>query len=712
MLESCGSIIQEIGWGNPELAVTRLMNFLSNNGYKLPKGSHSIHNPSSIRFMQSIIGAEQWVLNILVHGVKLDFSSSPPQKYVEPNNKSARTEMEFLRKKVKEWNDEGFVSQTLVKPDIVNPMSVVVKEDFVSGTTKKRPVIDLSRCVNKRLTARPFTMDTLSNCESSVLPNDYQIIFDLENMYFHFRLHEDHKQFFAFSIANEQGENVYYTFNVMCYGYALAGYIVTRVINPIKSFLHRLGIRLSMYIDDGRILAQSEIECKFKAQFVLHIFQLCGFNIQWKKTNLDPSQTAVFQGFITNTIFMKYFIQIEKFSIIQAMIEETLFKMKDPEKWFKLRELAVLLGKIHSLNKSHGSIVSVMTRHIQHVVGKEVFKAGWESSVKLDSHCKRELDFLQEHLFKFNGKLIPGTKEGARTVGHQEISKFIQQVCYSEKILPDLIISDASDSHAFIFYKDSFIRSQEFEFDEEERNLSSGHRELLATLKFLQHCKETKVKFSSSIVYWQTDSKNNFTFLSKGSRKSRIQQDIVKIKFLEMELDITIIPVWTPRSHSRIVLADLGSKFSQSSDEWGISRNQLDKVFKQFNLVPTIDAFASEASSVCTRFFSKIPQNKCIGINFFAQSLNPWEIYFCCPPVKEIVFTFKKLINTPHIRAIFIIPSWYSANFWPFLHNGQQFRQEIKDVMIFSPEFIIFNKVDSLFSRKPNFQMLALKIVS
>lgn len=162
--------------------------------------------------MQSIIGAEQWVLNILVHGVKLDFSSSPPQKYVEPNNKSARTEMDFLRKKVKEWNDEGFVSQTLVKPDIVNPMSVVVKEDFVSGTTKKRPVIDLSCCVNKRLTARPFTMDTLSNCESSVLPNDYQIIFDLENMYFHFRLHEDHKQFFAFSIVNEQGENVYYTF--------------------------------------------------------------------------------------------------------------------------------------------------------------------------------------------------------------------------------------------------------------------------------------------------------------------------------------------------------------------------------------------------------------------------------------------------------------------------------------------------------------------
>lgn len=712
MSESCGSIIQETGWENPELAVTKLMDFLSKNNYRLSEGIHSIHDPSSIKFMQNIIGAEQWVLNILSHGVKLDFLSTPPREYAEPNNKSAKKEMDFLREKVKEWNDAGFVSQTPVKPDILNPMSVVVKEDYVAGTTKKRPVIDLSRCINKVLNHRPFTMDTLSNCESSVIPNDYQIIFDLENMYFHFRLHKDHKQFFAFSIVNEYGENVYYTFNVMCYGYALAGYIVTRVINPIKSFLHKIGIRLSMYIDDGRILAQSDIECRFKAQFVLHIFQLCGFNIQWKKTNLNPSQSAVFQGFITNTIFMKYFVQLEKYAITQALIEETLWKMKDPEKRFKLRELAVLLGKIHSLGRSHGTIVSVMTRHIQHIVGKEVFRAGWESSTKLDVHCKRELEFLQEHLIKFNGKPIPVTKEGAKTVDHQEISKFIQQVCYSDSILPDLIISDASDSHAFIFYKDSFIRSREFEFDEEEKTLSSGHRELLATSKFLQHCKETGIKFNSSIVYWQTDSKNNFSFLSKGSRKSRIQQDIVKIKFLEMELGITVIPVWTPRSHSRIVLADLGSKFSQSSDEWGIARNHLDKIFKQLNLVPTIDAFASEANSICTRFFSKIPQNNCTGINFFAQVLNSHEIYFCCPPVKEIIYTFKKLINTPQIRAILIIPNWHSANFWPFLHNGQQFRHEIKDVIIFSPEFLIFNKVDSLFSRKPNFQMLALKIVS
>ena len=152
-----------------------------------------------------------------------------------------------------------------------------------------------------------------------------------------------------------------------------------------------------------------------------------------------------------------------------------------------------------------------------------------------------------------------------------------------------------------------------------------------------------------------------------------IQQDIVKVKFLELELGITIVPVWTPRSHSRIVLADLGSKFSQSTDEWEISRNYLRRIFQAFHLFPTVDAFASESSAVCTRFFSKIPQNKCTGIDFFAQELVGSEVYFCCPPVKEIIFTFKKLVNYPEIQAILVIPNWHSANFWSFLHNGKTF---------------------------------------
>jgi hypothetical protein len=49
-------------------------------------------------------------------------------------------------------------------------------------------------------------------------------------------------------------------------------------------------------------------------------------------------------------------------------------------------------------------------------------------------------------------------------------------------------------------------------------------------------------------------------FLSRGSRKPLIQDIVADIKCQERKLDIRIIPVWKPRSHARIVLADMGSK--------------------------------------------------------------------------------------------------------------------------------------------------------
>ena len=146
-------------------------------------------------------------------------------------------------------------------------------------------------------------------------------------MYFHFKLAEEHQHYFSFSLPDKDGKPLYFKFLVMCYGYSLAAYIVTRVIVPIKAFLHKLGIRFSIYIDDGRVLAQTRVECEYKAKFALHIFQLCGFNIQWKKTNLELSQVALYQGFITDTRVMRYFCSLDKFALTHSLINETIFKL-------------------------------------------------------------------------------------------------------------------------------------------------------------------------------------------------------------------------------------------------------------------------------------------------------------------------------------------------------------------------------------------------
>ncbi len=54
-------------------------------------------------------------------------------------------------------------------------------------------------------------------------------------------------------IPDPGGTPHYYTFQVMAYGCNPAVTIVTRLLRPIKAFLHRFGIKFTIYIDAGRI---------------------------------------------------------------------------------------------------------------------------------------------------------------------------------------------------------------------------------------------------------------------------------------------------------------------------------------------------------------------------------------------------------------------------------------------------------------------------
>ena len=47
----------------------------------------------SIQFMNKVIEAEPWVLQVLKEGVRLEFFQAPPVEYAEDNNKSALVEM-------------------------------------------------------------------------------------------------------------------------------------------------------------------------------------------------------------------------------------------------------------------------------------------------------------------------------------------------------------------------------------------------------------------------------------------------------------------------------------------------------------------------------------------------------------------------------------------------------------------------------------------
>ena len=130
------------------------------------------------------------------------------------------------------------------------------------------------------------------------------------------------------------------------------------------------------------------------------------------------------------------------------------------------------------------------------------------------------------------------------------------------------------------------------------------------------------------------------------------------------------MPVWTSRNHNRLVPVDLGSKFSQSTDEWGVSRELLHQLFSSWKIKPTVDSFSFSTNTICLKFLLKIPQIGASGVNIFIQDLKVQETYFCCPPPKLLVQTWHHLLSHKDLTAILICPAWKSANYWPLLFQG------------------------------------------
>ena len=136
----------------------------------------------------------------------------------------------------------------------------------------------------------------------------------------------------------------------MAYGYSPAVEVVTRLLKPLKAYLHVLGIKLSIFVDDGRVSAVGRKETWEKFQFVLTVLQLAGWNIQFKKTSTSAEQRLQHLGFITDSVQMRYFLPVEKEVLVRELLVQTVQQACEGRQVPAL-ELARVLGKLNSIRR-------------------------------------------------------------------------------------------------------------------------------------------------------------------------------------------------------------------------------------------------------------------------------------------------------------------------------------------------------------------------
>lgn len=218
-------------------------------------------------------------------------------------------------------------------------------------------------------------------------------------------------------------------------------------------------------------------------------------------------------------------ISEEKLSKIERIVKEAL-----EQKILPIKRLSKVQGKIIALIPSHGFIARVASKSGYSLIERHTKEFGWTGRVLLDQSTIDEWNFFVHNIRLANGSPIRSNLNDIK------VSTILENPRTNQVAVPNVrnlekktVVSDAS-SYRVVAY--DLMNSDKNEvnvlFTTEEKQLSSGLRELLAVKKTVSRWLETR-EVEDRHVYWCTDSTNVVAFLSKGSGRTHVQKVIFDI---------------------------------------------------------------------------------------------------------------------------------------------------------------------------------------
>lgn len=119
---------------------------------------------------------------------------------------------------------------------------------------------------------------------------------DLQDAFFHVPIHKDFQKFLRFTVV--MGSEVqHFQFSALPFGLS-APWVFTKLIAEVMAFLYRKRIRIVPYLDNF-LIGNSADQVSSHLEFVWQ--NLLGWMTNFKKSDLVPSYSNIFQGILLNS---------------------------------------------------------------------------------------------------------------------------------------------------------------------------------------------------------------------------------------------------------------------------------------------------------------------------------------------------------------------------------------------------------------------------
>ena len=519
--------------------------------------------------------------------------------------------------------------------------------------------MDASRTLNPYCTRRKIKLEDLSHVPFTVRQGDFCVVNDLDSGYWHIPIAREHWQFLGVHFVRHDGSVLYWVWKVLCLGLRDAAFIFTKVLSPLVSELRKRGERGLIYIDDKLTLGASREECLYWEEETKALFEKAGLVFKPSKRSGDPAQVCKFLGLNIDTRDLTFNIPEEKILKIISRCKGLLSR-----KWLKVKQVASLVGLLHSVSRATGPIVSVLTRSLYSVVNSA---KRWDSYVRLGQFAIEEVEWWLYNI---------------RTVSKFPINGKLSSVPASYRAE---VASDGSGVGYFVYELSDKTRLVSRPFTQEESLQSSTYRELVAFHDIWTN-KSMLERFSGKRVTHFTDSKAMVFIINGGSRNMKLQPLVVQTILALREFNIVVEPVWISRDSEVIKIADMGSRDFHGDDievdfETFLS---IERAFGSFD----VDCFASASNAKCDKFFSKLDVLGSDGLDFFTQSLDPSENHWIFPPVGKLCQVVWQLADQK-VSGVILLPVWPKSSFFSFFFpDGVHLAAWVAKVLWVHPWFV------------------------
>ena len=558
-----------------------------------------------------------------ISGYLIPFTSQPP---ILPPSESSFTfltdtaQAELVNEEVISMLAKGAIEEIPPSPGCYSRLFVVPKKD--GGF---RPVINLKR-INKEFLEPPhFRMDGLKEVAILLRPGDWAASVDLKDAYFHIPLNRRSRRFLRFGWKKKL-----YQFLVLPFGLSTAPFVFTMVTKPIVAFLRSRGIRVLFYLDDILVIGKTKEECEKNLKVVLDLLQSLGFLINWKKSNLVPSQRFLFLGLLWDSTLGQICLPQNKLLNLQRLARSMA---KIPP---TCHGLQVLLGHM-TASIPAVPLIRLYARPLQRDLAA-VYSFPHQSKlrVSLSQNAKDSLNWiLCLDLRHCQAPMWPLVAENCDLEVSTDASDLGWGIHFDGQLLQGAWTADAP--------------------------LHINAKELITLHIFLRDYLPSSDH--PRALLWRSDSMTAISYIRRegGTVSPVLLQIATDILLLADQMQLRILPAYVPTDEN--LLADAASRF-QSLPDWHLLPSIFSLICRRWG-TPEIDLFATESSTQLTRFFA---WGQARTAEAFDALLQPWNfrMAYAFPPPPLLPRVLNKIaVSTGEF--ILITPLWKTQKWFPLL---------------------------------------------